>query len=67
MLSDRVYDGSANTIAVLGQTMQAGGTGATGGAWSNSTTRDAFIAQVQAMSTKIDALIVRLQALGINV
>lgn len=67
MLSDRIYDGAPNVLATLGLTMQAGGTGAAGGAWSTSGTRNAFIAQVQSISDAHDALVVRLRNLGINV
>lgn len=67
MLAERLYDGAANSIAKLSQTMQAGGTGATGGAFDTAGHRDAFIAQTQATSDKVDALIDRLRALGINV
>lgn len=67
MLSDRIYDGAPNVLAKLGLTMEAGGTGAAGGAWSTSGTRNAFIAQVQSISDKVDALIDQLRAYGINV
>lgn len=67
MLSERIADGAPNTLALLGLTMEAGGTGATAGAWSTSGARDAFIAQVQTVATRLDALVTRLQALKINV
>lgn len=67
MLSDRIYDGAPNVLAKLNMTMEAGGTGTAGGAWSTSGTRNAFIAQVQTLSNAYDSLLDQLRAYGINV